>query len=209
MMKMSKSLVVASVLAAGSLSSGAAMAEVTANIGATSNYMWRGITQTADGAAVSGGMDYAHESGAYVGTWGSNTAFGSPELDLYLGYAGEMSGIGYDVGYISYMYPNTSAADFSEVYVGASYEMFSAKLSHDSDNKNTYIEAAVDFDLGNDFGMGVHFGSNNSDGGTDFTDYSVSVSKGDFSLALSDNSENVALGQSDNYRVAVSWGQSF
>ncbi|HEY0721869.1 MAG TPA: TorF family putative porin, partial [Gammaproteobacteria bacterium] len=75
-----KSVVAASVLAAV-MGSGAAMAGASANVGATSNYVWRGITQTADGAAVSGGLDYSHDIGLYVGTWTSNTAWGSAEVD--------------------------------------------------------------------------------------------------------------------------------
>ena len=44
----------------------------SANIGAVSNYIWRGVTQTGDQAAVQGGIDVAHESGFYAGTWISN-----------------------------------------------------------------------------------------------------------------------------------------
>jgi hypothetical protein len=44
----------------------------SANIGAVSNYIWRGVSQTGDGAAVQGGLDVAHESGFYAGTWASN-----------------------------------------------------------------------------------------------------------------------------------------
>ncbi len=54
----------------------AAMAEgphsISANIGAVSNYIWRGVSQTQDGPAVQGGLDYAHSSGFYLGTWASN-----------------------------------------------------------------------------------------------------------------------------------------
>ena len=45
---------------------------ISANIGAVSNYMWRGVTQTLDGPAVQGGLDFSHESGFYAGTWASN-----------------------------------------------------------------------------------------------------------------------------------------
>lgn len=44
----------------------------SANIGVVSNYMWRGVTQTGDQAAVQGGIDYSHASGFYAGTWASN-----------------------------------------------------------------------------------------------------------------------------------------
>ena len=83
---MKKSLYQAIALSTGLLLSGSALAEVTGNIGATSNYLWRGTTQTNDAAAVQGGIDYAHDSGFYAGTWVSNVDFGdetSYELDLY------------------------------------------------------------------------------------------------------------------------------
>ncbi|MFV1993388.1 MAG: TorF family putative porin, partial [Acidiferrobacterales bacterium] len=64
-----------------------ASAGVIANAAATSNYVWRGVTQTANGAAISGGVDYNAPFGIYVGTWVSNTAFGSQELDIYAGWA--------------------------------------------------------------------------------------------------------------------------
>jgi uncharacterized protein (TIGR02001 family) len=56
---------------------------ISANIGAVSNYMWRGVSQTQDGAAVQGGLDFTHESGFYAGTWISNVDFndeGAPQL---------------------------------------------------------------------------------------------------------------------------------
>lgn len=48
---------------------------ISANIGAVSNYMWRGVTQTQDGAAIQGGLDFSHSSGFYAGTWASNVDF--------------------------------------------------------------------------------------------------------------------------------------
>ena len=50
-------------LAMGLMISGAANAALEANIGATSNYLWRGVTQSSDDGAISGGLDYSHDSG--------------------------------------------------------------------------------------------------------------------------------------------------
>jgi hypothetical protein len=55
----------------------------SANIGAVSNYMWRGVSQTQDGPAIQGGLDYAHASGFYLGTWASNVDWnneGAPQI---------------------------------------------------------------------------------------------------------------------------------
>jgi hypothetical protein len=48
---------------------------LSANIGVTSNYLVRGVTQTCNDPAVQGGLDYEHSSGLYVGTWASNVNF--------------------------------------------------------------------------------------------------------------------------------------
>jgi len=82
-----------------------AQAELTGNVGLTSNYIWRGVTQTDDAAAISGGIDYGHDVGIYLGTWISNTTSAvGPETDLYIGFAKDIGDFGFDVGYISYMY---------------------------------------------------------------------------------------------------------
>ncbi len=209
MKKFTKSALTVSVLAASVLGSTAAVAEVSMNIGATSNYLWRGWTQSGDEAAISGGLDFADESGIYAGTWTSSLGGGEYELDLYVGYATEFSsGVGIDVGYVNYRYPNADV-DFSEVYLGGSYQMFSAKVSYDSDNEDMYIEAGLDFELSEDIGLGLHVGSYDFDVAEDYTDYSVTVSKGDVALTYSDMSENLIYNGTDNARVAVSWGTSF
>ena len=86
-----KTLLASSILAASAVASSVAMAESnwSANIGVTSNYMWRGVTQTGDQAAIQGGIDYENPNGFYAGTWASNVTWTEPEgyeLDLYAGY---------------------------------------------------------------------------------------------------------------------------
>lgn len=136
-MKFSKTIIASALLA----SAGVAQAEITANVGAVSNYYFRGITQTDDGAAIQGGFDYGHDSGAYAGVWGSNVDFGgkeSTEIDLYTGFGNDIgdTGIGYDVGAIYYAYPGAGGdaqggdLDYAEIYVGASWKMISASFNY-------------------------------------------------------------------------------
>jgi uncharacterized protein (TIGR02001 family) len=99
---------------------------VSANMSITSNYVWRGMTQSHNSAAVQGGVDLDYK-GLYVGVWGSNVDFSddknSLEADLYAGYTGELEGIGFDIGAIQYIYPNMSDEyNFAEVYFGLSKE---------------------------------------------------------------------------------------
>lgn len=106
---------------------------LTGNVGIYSQYIFRGLTQTDRQPALQGGFDYAHKSGFYVGTWGSNiswlrdfgaySAGGSLELDIYGGYKGTIgsSDFGYDVGLLYYWYPGDTApgantADTFELY---------------------------------------------------------------------------------------------
>lgn len=149
-----------------------AQAEVTANIGASSNYVWRGVTQTGNEAAVSGGFDWAHDSGVYLGTWASNVNFpsnsstveatdsdgdtvevevpgsdGGFELDLYGGYSGSVGGLGYDVGLIYYSYMESGDLNFLEVTGSLSYQWFTVgtnyTLDGEADDDATFSEGDI------------------------------------------------------------------
>ncbi len=130
---------------------GMAMAEAaspfSANVGLTTDYIFRGISQTSANPAVQGGIDFAHSSGFYAGLWGSNvswiTDFGatgsaSLELDTYLGFKNSFAGdFSYDLGLIRYNYPGsytpaagTVKADTDEVYGSIGYKWISAKYSY-------------------------------------------------------------------------------
>ena len=108
-----------------------AHAEFSGNINISNNYIWRGLTQTNDEPAISGGLDWAHDSGFYIGTWVSNVQYASDdafsyEHDIYAGYAGEYNGVSYDIGYLYYNYNEEAKFDFSEIYASLGYGGFSA-----------------------------------------------------------------------------------
>ncbi|HDP90065.1 MAG TPA: hypothetical protein ENN42_08945 [Thioalkalivibrio sp.] len=121
-----KSLLAAAV--AGSLfgAAGTATADVSASFAASNMYLWRGITLSTTGGVVSGSLDYAHDSGFYAGIWTSSETDGH-ETDLYAGFAGEIGGLGYDVGYAYYMYPeegvdvSISDSALADVYANLTY----------------------------------------------------------------------------------------
>jgi len=119
-------------LAMGLMISGAANAAVEANIGATSNYVWRGFTQTNDDAAISGGVDYSDESGVYVGAWASDVKWvDGYEFDVYGGYSSETAdGIGYDLGFIHYAYPDATDSDFTELTASVTLGPVTAAIAH-------------------------------------------------------------------------------
>ena len=96
---------------------------VTGSVGLASDYRFRGISQSDENLAVQGGITVAHESGLYIGTWGSNLAgwgtFGGAnvELDLIAGFKVPLAGGTLDVGATWYMYPGGfDNTDFIEPY---------------------------------------------------------------------------------------------
>ena len=135
-----KKVLLALLLAAGF---SVAQAEVTGNLGLTSDYRYRGISQSQNAPAVQGGLDYAHSSGLYVGNWNSSvssqvyTNGSGVESDLYAGYKKELyKGIGIDVGTYNYFYPRATVAgtgsnfDTYEAFAGLTYlDLVSAKYS--------------------------------------------------------------------------------
>ena len=74
------------------LGSGLANAEISSTWTLTSDYDWRGLTQTDEDPALQASIDWADESGWYIGAWASNVDFGpgdpSYEVDLYTGFSG-------------------------------------------------------------------------------------------------------------------------
>ncbi|TMP00049.1 hypothetical protein CWC14_03605 [Pseudoalteromonas sp. S3260] len=206
MLKLQKTILI-SALALTGMASTTAFAEVTANAAATSNYLWRGQEQTGGDAAVSGGIDYANESGFYAGTWASNASWADEmtyELDLYAGFGGAINeNVSYDVGYIYYAYPDAASgadADFSEVYGSISVQGFTfgaAVLATSAANgdgtdfgDSLYLNAEYSFAVGsNGTEMALHIGHYSGDfiGDDNIIDYGVSVSKDGFTFGLSDN----------------------
>jgi uncharacterized protein (TIGR02001 family) len=97
---------------------------VSGSVALVSDYRFRGVSQSDENMAVQGGITITHESGLYIGTWGSNLAgwgtFGGAnmELDAIVGYKVPVGGGALDVGVTWYMYPNGyDNTDFFEPYV--------------------------------------------------------------------------------------------
>jgi uncharacterized protein (TIGR02001 family) len=123
---------------------------VTANVGLFSEYIFRGISQTAGEPALQGGFDYAHASGFYAGTWASNVGwledFGaynrsSLEWDVYGGFKASFPGsdVFWDVGTIYYYYPGRRNAgvvdaDTWEIYAGIGWQWLTFRFSYSLDD---------------------------------------------------------------------------
>jgi uncharacterized protein (TIGR02001 family) len=164
------------VMLAGLASSAAAVEgpwglEFSANVALTTDYVWRGVSQSDEKGAIQGGFDVAHPIGIYVGTWASNVDFddgepgtGDPsmELDFYGGYAHEFDiGVGIDLGVINYRYPGQDDFNWTEFYGGASYGFdfglgINAAINYSNDVFNT-DETGVYYVFGADYGFDTKY----------------------------------------------------
>lgn len=216
MKKLHKIIAVSLLASAATTGSNVVLADTSANFALSSNYIFRGVTQTNDISAMSGGVDYAHKSGGYVGVWQSSlgSASNNYEQDIYGGYKFKTGPVDLDVGYIKYMYPVTSGSNLDEVYVNASFDKFSAGLALNTMKDNgvktgdTYMYVGAEFEVKKNVNLGVTIGSYNyaSGTGTDYTHFRLALSKGDFTMAYDKNNMS---GTAGNGRLSVSWSQGF
>jgi uncharacterized protein (TIGR02001 family) len=100
-------------------------AKVAFNVGVTSDYVFRGYSQTNEDPAIQGGVDLTAGS-FYAGAWASNVDFGDDtdaEVDVYGGYRTEAAGFALDFGVIGYLYagePDGADYNYAEVKAAAS-----------------------------------------------------------------------------------------
>lgn len=165
--------------------------ESSANVAVTSNYVFRGQTQTQDGAAVQGGYDImqSEDKGWYAGVWGSNVNQGV-EVDLYGGWKGifgDQNKMGYDVGAILYKYTDSANTDITEIYGGMSYETAYAKLfmgNGSGISSYTYIDIGAQFVVMQDIDLDLHYGRLSSNGGVNDLSAGLSMDVKGYDLSL-------------------------
>jgi len=107
------------------LTSTAANADVSANLGFASDYYYRGIFQAQSSANA--GLDY-EKNGFYAGTWSANVKDGL-EIDGYFGYGGEVGDFGYSVGYTGYFYTGDFDDTYQEINLGGTFGVFSLDVA--------------------------------------------------------------------------------
>jgi uncharacterized protein (TIGR02001 family) len=100
-------------------------------VGGTSDYVFRGITQTSEDPAFQAALDLSYGL-FYAGIWGSNIDFepaGSAEIDLYAGIKPTWGPVTFDLGAIYYWYPGAddggAVADLDYVELKAGYSIVS------------------------------------------------------------------------------------
>ena len=203
------------------LLSSAASAEFTGNVGVTSNYLWRGMTQTDNMPAVSGGLD-AEMGGLSFGTWVSNVSWTDTdgyEVDFYAAYGGDIGAVSYSVGAIYYMYPvGDGEDDFTEVNASLGSGPVTANVAYtvskeaDTDFENDlYYSLGAEFEVSSGLTLSGLVGYYDFDdpSSDDQTNYQLALAKdlGDFggvTFAFDDTDAD-----DSDALLTVSWSKSF
>ena len=185
-----------------------AASPITYNIGAVTDYRYRGLTQTKFHPAVQGGIGYANGP-IYVGPWlstiqwvkdsGARNGGDAPvEWDIYGGTKGDIikDSLTYDVGVLAYVYLGQkfhdiglSNPDTGEFYGALTYGVFTGKVSVSAtplfgtpkSKGSQYYDLSANFDLGSGFSLVPHVGYQNITGQVS-KDFGLSYS--DYSLTL-------------------------
>lgn len=159
---------------------------LTGNVSLTSDYRFRGISQSNLQPGIQGGFDYAHSSGFYIGNWNSSISWISDaasaagkstsapiEMNLYAGYKYEWSkGFTADVGVLQYYYPTSGATGFTTN--PNTTELYAAQ--------NFTFDAITGY-LKFSYGATTIFGFSNS-AGSNYTDLTVNYDTGVWGLTL-------------------------
>jgi len=208
---MMKSKLLNSLILAALVAPGVAMAAETSpfsgNVSLTTDYLYRGVTQTNHRGALQGGFDYADPSGFYAGAWGSNISFltdpatttgysagAGLELDTYAGYSSSFAeDFSYNVGFLRYNYsgekaPGTVSANTNELYGSISWKMLTAKYSRSFTNLfgvadsvgSGYLELNASYTVeGPGVDLSAHYGKQTieTNPSTDYSDYNVKAAK--------------------------------
>ncbi|HYD81587.1 MAG TPA: TorF family putative porin [Paucimonas sp.] len=178
--------------------------EVSFNASLTSDYRYRGISQTRLKPALQGGADYVNNpTGFYAGTWASTIKWikdaggdSSIEWDIYGGKRGELTkDLAYDVGVLAYVYPSNDlnpSADTTEIYGQLGFGPAYVKYSHSVTNlfgfadskRSGYLDVGANLELASGLVLNLHAGhqkvKNNS--AFSYTDWKVGLTK-DFGIA--------------------------
>lgn len=207
------SFAVALVLAAMPLVSFAQDAEVVVEeevespfaftVAATSDYAFRGISQTDEKPALQAGFTYTAPVGFYAGVWASNVDFGDggpdAEVDTYIGYNTDLGDefVNLDVMLNRYNYvggdsPSDLAYNelITKVTFGGTVNLLVGYTNdvYGSGETGWYYGAGASIGLPKDFTLNANIGQSTFDAGvaTDYVDYGVSVAKtwGSFTASL-------------------------
>lgn len=201
--------------------------DFSGNIALTTNYIYRGVTQSDNGPAISGGFDYGVDL-FYAGVWASSVEWDgtSIEVDYYGGFTPSAGAFDFDLGFIFYSYPDSPdmpEQDFYEFYGAVSTTIderveVGAKISFSPDfygetGEAFYPEANVSLSITDAISASAHVGQQvfDDDLMDDYTDWNVAVTYTtdwfDVTLGYYDTTDRIG-GEEDD-AVVLSISRSF
>ena len=181
------------------------------NLALTSDYVFRGVSQTDREPALQGGLDYAFgDSGFYVGAWGSNVDFGdgSPdvEIDTYVGWNTDLTdSLNFDIMLTRYNYMGADDGfgdiDYNELIGALTWnEMitFTAAYANDYSNADisaTYFNISGEWTVADEWNFTAGVGRSDFEDIDGYTDWTLGVNRdfGPVNAALNYYDTNVDL----------------
>ena len=181
-----KTILKTGVLVSILLTSAAANAQWSANVGWASEYHFRGILQKVSSASA--GVDYENDNGFYAGTWAGDVGDGL-EVDGYFGYSGEVEDFTYGIGFTGYYYTGDFDDTYQEINLSGGYGPFTVDVAlgeyenFDGPTQD-YTFVSLTLDPGNGF-YGT-FGTFSQDADGDYLElgYGTTIAEIDFGVAL-------------------------
>lgn len=214
-----------------------ANAELLGQFSISSNYLWRGVTQTDDQPAAAFGLQYQHAQGTYLGAWASNTRYGSRpgyEIDLYLGHLISLDLMTVDLAVRHYAFPtggkhdydfhreaweNEESSAFTELHLGVSRHRWEVRYAYstdylDSGHHGHYIELNHTQPFTEHLSLVLHYGVQHSRAIDDkpehqLGDYSATLRWKELFLTWSNLTDNTDGRQSDEARIVIGWSTDF
>lgn len=200
---------------------------VSWSLTATSDYVFRGVSQSDEDPTGQAGITYSAPFGLYAGAWASGVDFGaaSPdfEYDAFIGYNVDLGEkVNFDIMINRYMYegsPDDGALAYNELITKTTFlENYSATVGFTNDIYNSgeeswYYALGASYELPKDFAVALNVGHTTFDSSLpydDYTDYGVTFSKsfGMVTAALgyvgTDSHGNVNFGDWADDRVVFS-----
>jgi len=187
---------------------------LTGNFNITSNYVFRGVSNSNNLPAFQGGLTYTFlSSGVYANIWGSNVNFqdasgntATVEMDTIVGIANSIGdNFSYDINLDRYNYPK-AASSYNEAIANAKYYFVTAQIAYsanvyNSHGSGTYYNLGFKYDIPAQFIFGQqdvrvsggigHYSLPRREGLYSYNDYNLQISK------------NIK-----NYTLAVQWADT-
>ena len=191
------------------LSTCAAHADVSANIGFANDYYYRGIFQAQSSASA--GVDY-EQGGFFAGTWAADVKDGL-EIDGYFGYGGDVGDFGYSVGYTGYFYTGDFDDTYQEINLGGSFGLLALDVAigeYENFSGPTQDYTYYALTLEKDGFYGKYAGFSQDFSGEYFElGYSTTVAEIDLGLTLIFNDKDLSGDGDSDQALVLSIGKSF